>query len=288
MANYGLTLSLCLFAQMPMKKGSTCALVTPFLPNGEIDVASLQNLLRFHLDSGTDNLCILGTTGEASVMSMKERALILSTAVEMCKGKIPILAGVGTIDPKHVEEMTQQAIDLGCDASLVVTPYYVKPPQRALIKHMSSMADLGLPVIIYNIPGRTKVDMSDESISICAQHENIVGLKDATGDLSRVQSLRKLVGDDFLMYSGDDGTSPEFVSLGGDGCISVTANLAPKDMHDIMMAVLRGDKQEAEKINEKLKLLHSRLFVESNPIPAKWALKHMGMMKSAYCRPRKF
>ena len=158
-----------------MQQGSSCAIITPMTENGTIDIPSLRNLLHYHLDSGTDNLCILGTTGEASVLSMNERAKVLTTAVEEVKGKIPILAGTGTINPIHVREMTQQAIDLGCDASLVVTPYYVKPPQRGLIKHFSDMADLGLPVVMYNIPGRSKVDLTPESTAICAEHPNIVG-----------------------------------------------------------------------------------------------------------------
>ena len=175
---------------MPMQQGSSCAIITPMLDTGKIDLNSLRNLLQYHLDSGTDNLCILGTTGEASVMSMDERAQVLKTAVEMVKGKMPILAGCGTINPNNVKEMTKQAIDLGCDASLLVTPYYVKPPQRGLIKHFSDMADLGLPVVMYNIPGRAKVDLTPESTAILAEHPNIVGLKDATGDLDRVKIIR--------------------------------------------------------------------------------------------------
>lgn len=269
---------------VPMKKGSTCALITPWTPAGEIDVPGLRNLLQYHLDNGTDNLCVLGTTGEAAVMSMDERATVLSTAVDMVKGKIPILAGTGTINPTSVKEMTLQAIDLGCDANLVVSPYYVKPPQRGLIRLFTSMADLGLPLVIYNVPGRTSINIADETIAVCAEHENVIGLKDATGDLSRVESMRKLAGDDFLLYSGDDGSSLEFVELGGDGCISVTANLAPKAMHEIMTSALRGDMPGATKLNDPLKLLHKRLFVESSPMPVKWAAKQMGLIDSAYCR----
>ena len=160
----------------PMTPGSTCALVTPYTARGKIDVPALRGLLRFHVENGTDGLCILGTTGEAAVMSMDERATVLTTAVEEVKGKMPILAGTGTIDPVHVKEMTLQAIDIGCDASLVVTPYYVKPPQRGLVKHFLAMADLGLPVIIYNIPGRAQVDFVPESIALVADHPNIIGV----------------------------------------------------------------------------------------------------------------
>ena len=232
--------------------------------DGAIDIPSLRNLLQLHLASGTDNLCVLGTTGEASVLTMDERSQVLQVAVEEVKGKIPILAGTGTINPVHVKEMTLQAIDIGCDASLVVTPYYVKPPQRGLIKHFSDMADIGLPVVMYNIPGRTKVDLSPESTAILADHPKIIGLKDATGDLDRVEKIRSLVGDKshLLLYSGEDGSSPEFVMKGGDGCISVTANVAPKEVHDLMMASLNGDTKLVNKINEPLLGLHKNLFLE--------------------------
>ena len=271
--------------QVPMKPGSTCALITPFTDSGEIDTESLRTLLRFHVESGTDGLCVLGTTGEASVMSMQERETVLKIVVEEVKGKIPILVGTGTIDPVHVKEMTLQAMDLGCDASLVVTPYYVKPPQRGLVKHMLSMADLGLPVCIYNVPGRSGSDMKPESIALCADHPNIVSVKEATGDVSRVDEIRKLTGDKLLLLSGDDGTDAEFVLRGGDGCISVTANVAPKQKHELMMAALRGDKEEVERIGSPFSELNAKLFCEANPIPIKWAAKRIGKIPTGYCRP---
>ena len=268
-----------------MRAGSTCALVTPFTPAGEIDTEALRGLLRFHVESETDGLCVLGTTGEASVMTMAERETVLKIVVEEVKGKIPILAGTGTIDPSHVKEMTLQAIDLGCDASLVVTPYYVKPPQRGLVKHMLSMADLGLPVVIYNVPGRSGSDMKPESIALCADHPNIIGVKEATGDVGRVEEIRSLTGDNLLLLSGDDGTDAEFVLKGGDGCISVTANVAPKQKHDLMMAALAGDTGEVERIGSPLRDLNGKLFCEANPIPVKWATKRIGKIPTGYCRP---
>ena len=271
--------------QVPMKAGSTCALVTPFTPTGDIDVEALRGLLRFHVEGETDGLCVLGTTGEAAVMTMAERETVLKIVVEEVKGKIPILVGTGTIDPAHVKEMTLQAIDLGCDASLVVTPYYVKPPQRGLVKHMLSMADLGLPVVIYNVPGRSGSDMKPESIALCADHPNIIGVKEATGDVGRVQELRDLTGDKLLLLSGDDGTDAEFTLKGGDGCISVTANLAPKQKHDLMMAALAGDKDEVERIGAPLRDLNGKLFCEANPIHVKWAMKRIGKIPTGYCRP---
>jgi 4-hydroxy-tetrahydrodipicolinate synthase len=273
-----------------LKKGSTVAVVTPFNEKtGEVDIAGLRKLLKFHVAQGTDNLCILGTTGEANVLSMAERKLILTAAVEEVKGKMPILAGTGTINPNQVKDMTLQAIDLGCDAALVVTPYYVKPPQRCLIKHMETAASYGLPVIIYNVPGRTAVDMTDASIAIAAQHPNVVGVKDATGKVERVAALlaelEKNKVKDFLMYSGDDGTSIDYVLAGGSGCISVTANVAAKAMHDLITACRAGDAALAKSINDPLTLLHKKLFVEANPIPAKWAVKRIGLIESAWARP---
>lgn len=274
---------------MPMRRGSTCALITPFTEDNKIDVPGLEKLIDFHLEAGTDNLCVLGTTAEASVMSMDERELALRTIVARAKGKIPLLVGTGAIDPAQVKKYTQQAIDLGADASLVVSPYYVKPPQRGLIHHFTTMADMGLPVVLYNVPGRTAVDLSDETIATLAQHDKIVGIKDATGDISRLTSLKKVLGEEvdrnFLKYSGDDGTTTDFVLEGGDGCISVTANIAPKAMRDMIHAALNGNDQLAMELNEPLNLLHSRLFLESNPIPAKWAAHRMGLVDNAMCRP---
>ena len=269
-----------------MKKGSCCALITPFTNEGKIDHNNLERLLDFHLQEGTDNLCVLGTTAEAAAMSMQEREEALKTIVGKVKGKIPILVGTGTINPDSVKAMTQQAIDLGADANLLVSPYYVKPPQRSMLRHFTNIADMGLPIILYNVPGRTAVDISDESIAICAQHENIVGVKDATGDLSRLTSLKKELGDntDFLLYSGDDGSTKDFVLMGGDGCISVTANLVPRTMRDMVHAALDGDEAKATSLNNPLLQLHKNLFCESNPIPAKWAASRIGLVETPYCR----
>lgn len=272
-------------ARMPMKPGSTVALITPFsVDTGNIDYQGLRQLLRYHVEAGTDNLCILGTTGEASSMTMEERQQVLQIAVEEVKGVMPILVGTGTINPDNVKAQTLQAMDLGCDAALVVTPYYVKPPQRCLVQHMVTTADLGLPVVIYNVPGRTGVNFLDENIAIASQHENVVGLKDATGDLTRVEQVRPLVGDDFLLYSGDDGTSLEYLRRGGDGFISVTANIAAAAMKDLVTAVREQRMDDADAINRRLDILHQKLFLESNPIPTKWAAAKLGLVDSAYCR----
>ncbi len=263
-------------------------MITPFTDDGKIDVPCLETLVEFHLEQGTDNLCVLGTTAEAAVMSMDERALVLTTIANLAKGKIPLLVGTGTINPESVKSMTQQAIDLGADASLLVNPYYVKAPQRGLIKHYTTMADMGLPIIMYNVPGRTASNILDETIITLSEHENIIGIKDATGDLSRLATLKKLLGDrdsSFLKYSGDDATTDDFVLQGGDGCISVTANLVPGKVRGVVHAALKGDAELAKKLNEPLRLLHTKLFCESNPIPTKWAACRIGLVNSAYCRP---
>lgn len=271
--------------RIPLGNGSYVALVTPMDTSGAVDLGTLRSMLQWHVESGTDGLCILGTTGEATTLSMKEREEVLKVAVEEVKGKMPILVGTGTINPNSVKEQTQQAIDLGCDGALVVTPYYVKPPQRALVNHFTTIADMGLPVILYNVPGRTAVDMSTETIALCAAHDNIVGLKDATGQIERVAEVRKKCGDDFLLLTGDDMTSANFIGEGGNGCISVTANLSPAKMHQMMTLLLDGKKEEGMRINAELEPLHDKLFVESNPIPAKWALHRMGRIPTGYCRP---
>lgn len=227
-------------------------------------------------------------------MSMAERQKVLDIVVDEVKGIIPILVGTGSINPNDTKAMTQQAIDMGCDANLVVTPPYIKPPQRGLIQHFTTIADIGLPTILYNVPGRTGVDLTPQSIGQCyMESENIIGVKEATGDVSRVKQIRDVektiqTGDGrppLLLYSGDDSTEAEFVLQGGDGCISVTANVAPSKMAQMMRLCLDGKREEAMKINEQLDSIHSNIFVESNPIPAKWALKRMGMIENGFCRP---
>jgi len=271
---------------LPLRRGSTVALITPLKENGDIHEEDLRNLIRWHVESGTDNLCLLGTTAEASSMNMEDRATVLRIGVEEAKGKVPMMVGTGTIDPVKVKAMTQQAADMGADAALVVTPYYVKPPQRCLVQHMIDAADWNLlPVVVYNIPGRSIVDMTDESLAICAQHSNIAALKDATGDLDRVSSLKALLkdanvaDDDFLLYSGDDSSSLDFVNRGGHGCISVSANVVPALMHKIMT-----QPEDAKEWNTPLMKMHSDLFIEASPMPVKYALKLMGRISSDICR----
>jgi len=273
----------------PITAGCTVALVTPFTPTGEIDFPSLRRLLHLHIESKTDGLCILGTTAEASLLSMSERQSILDVVVAEAKGKIPLLIGTGAINPSDVRAMTLQAIDSGCDAALVVTPPYIKPPTRGLVRHFTDVAELGLPTVIYNVPSRTCVDLSPTTIAQIAQeNHNIVGCKEATGDTSRVASIRSAESSErppLLLYSGDDSSQKEFVLSGGDGCISVSANVAPDMMRRMIDAARRGDEEEAGRLDGLLQGLHRDIFCEANPIPAKWALKRMGLVESAFCRP---
>lgn len=217
---------------VPLKGGSVVAIVTPMKPNGEIDYPKFVELLQWHVKEGSDGAVVLGTTGEASTINMAERTEIIKTAVKTVNKAFPIIIGTGTIEPNKVIELSKHAKDCGADATLIITPYYVKPPQRALVKHFKHIADsVALPMVLYNCPGRTGVDMKPETIAECASHPNIVGVKDATGDLGRVKAIRDLVKKPFLIYSGEDDSGCEFVRIGGDGVISVTANVAPKLMH---------------------------------------------------------
>mmetsp|Transcript_18627 Transcript_18627/g.18720 ORF Transcript_18627/g.18720 Transcript_18627/m.18720 type:complete len:337 (-) Transcript_18627:98-1108(-) len=270
-------LSMSLQDKMLVKGGSVAALVTPMNADNSIDYDKLTAILNWHAEEGTDGVVVLGTTGESTMINMEDRTKIIQTSVKAVKGTLPIIIGAGSVQASHVIEYSKQALELGADASLVITPYYVKPPQRALVQHFNYIADtVPLPMIVYNCPGRTGVDMKPDTVGLLASHPNIIGIKDATGDISRVELLRKACGDDFALFSGDDETGMEFVKLGGDGVISVTTNVAPAAMHRMLLAVKEGRFQEAADINEQLELLHKRLFYEANPIPVKKAMEIMG------------
>lgn len=266
--------------------GSVVALVTPMTASNEIDYPSLVSLLKWHMSEGTDGAVILGTTGESTMISMEERGKIIDAAVATVSGKFPVIVGTGTIETSKVIELGKHAQAHGADATLVITPYYVKPPQRALVKHFSDIADaVDLPMIVYNCPGRTGVDMKPETVAQLAKHPRIVGIKDATGDLDRVAMLRSQCGPGFLIYSGEDDSGCDFVRIGGDGVISVTANVAPGRMHQMLSLSKGGQRKEAEDINAMLMPLHKRLFLESNPIPAKKVLHLMGKIGSGIRPP---
>ena len=260
-----------------MFEGSTVALITPMSADGQIDYGDLGALIDFHVGAGTEALVIAGTTGESATLAKPEHVDLIAKACELADGRLPIIAGTGSNATAQTLDLSIAVNALPVAGFLVVTPYYNKPNQEGLYRHFSAVADaVERPVILYNVPGRTGVDLLPETIARLARHANIVAVKEATGELDRVKALRDGCGEDFALLSGDDATSAEFMLLGGDGCISVTANVAPKKMRALCDAARAGQRDEAEKIDAELIGLHRTLFLESNPIPVKWAMAQMG------------
>ena len=269
-----------------MFQGSLVALVTPMHTNGDIDHSALSNLIEFHIENQTDAIVVAGTSGESATLTTKEHCDIIKTVVEQVNKRIPVIAGTGANSTHEAIELTQCAKENGADACLLVSPYYNKPTQEGLYQHHKLIAEtVAIPQILYNVPGRTAVDFLPDTVERLADISNIVGIKEATGDLDRIQQLCHLLGDRVEVYSGDDATAMESIFLGAKGDISVTANVAPKQMHDMCHFALNGEKQKAAEINASLDILHQRLFLESNPIPAKWALHEMGMIDSGIRLP---
>jgi len=264
-----------------MFQGSIVALVTPMQQDGQVDENALRQLIDHHIASQTDALVIMGTTGESATLDHKEHCEVLRIAVEQAGERVPIIAGTGANSTLEAIELSKCAKQVGAKASLSVTPYYNKPTQEGLFQHFKAIAEsVDLPIILYNVPGRTGCDMQPATIARLAELNNIIGVKDATGDLSRVRLQRRLCGNDFLLFSGNDDTALDFVLLGGNGVISVTANVAPKAMHDMIAAALNGERQMAEEIDARLYSLHQKLFIEPNPIPVKWAVHSQGHIGS--------
>jgi len=262
-----------------MIQGSIVALVTPMLENGDVDKESLRNLVNYHIEHGTDALVAVGTTGESATLDENEHCDVISYIVEVTHRRIPVIAGTGANSTKEAITLTQKAKDLGVDACLIVTPYYNKPTQEGLYLHHKAIAEaVDIPQILYNVPGRTACDMLPETIGRLSQVTNIVGVKEATGELSRFKEIRDLVGADFAIYTGDDASSREFSLLGGNGTITVTGNVAPRLVHDMIWAAMAGNKETALELDKKLAALHSSLFIQSNPIPVKWAVAEMGLI----------
>jgi 4-hydroxy-tetrahydrodipicolinate synthase len=262
-----------------MFSGSMVALVTPMHADGSVDQVSLAQLVEFHVENGTDAIVVMGTTGESATLNEKEHCLTIKQVVDIADNRIPVIAGTGANSTSEAIELTQCAMSAGADACLLVTPYYNKPTQEGLYQHFKKVAEtVAIPQILYNVPGRTAVDMLPETVVRLAGISNIVGIKEATGDLSRGQQIMAECGDKLDVYSGDDATAMELILSGAKGDISVTANIAPKAMHEMCAAALAGDRETATAINERLLALHDKLFVESNPIPVKWALYEMGMI----------
>lgn len=261
-----------------MITGSIVALATPMKVTGEIDWEALRRLVNVHLDSGTDAIVAAGTTGEPTTMSFAEHFDVIRTVVEEVRGRIPVIAGTGANATSEAVELARYAKEVGADYCLSVCPYYNKPTQEGLYQHFKAVAEgANLPVILYNVPGRTCSDLYNETVFRLAELDNIVGLKDATGNLERAEELvDRLRGSGFALYSGDDGTACDFMLMGGHGDISVTANVAPRLMHELCEAAVSGDSDRAHQINTRLMPLHTGLGVEANPIPVKWALHRMG------------
>jgi len=262
-----------------MIQGSIVALVTPMDALGQVDLDSLERLVHFHIGQGTDALVAVGTTGESATLDEEEHCGVVKAVVDFTGGKIPVIAGTGSNSTKEAINLTRRAKDLGADACLIVTPYYNKPTQEGLFLHYQAINDaVDIPQILYNVPGRTACDMLPETIGRLAQLENIVGVKEATGDLSRLAAIRNLTNDDFAIYSGDDATSCEFCLRGGNGSVTVTGNAAPKLVHEMIVAAIGGNKEAAIAINNKLEALHKQLFIQANPIPVKWAVAELGLI----------
>ncbi len=261
-----------------MISGSIVALVTPMQEDGSVDYEILHHLVDWHVGEGTDAIVSVGTTGESATLGQEEHCQVIRRTIEFANKRIPVIAGTGANATSEAVHLTKRAAEMGADACLLVTPYYNKPTQEGLYRHYMTVADaVDVEQILYNVPGRTAVNMSIETSARLSHHENIIGLKEAADDSAdRVAPLRQLCGDDFVLYSGNDDSARQFVLNGGNGVISVTSNVAPKLMHQMIAAAIAGDTEGAARFDQPLQLLHERLFVQSSPIPVKWALEQMG------------
>jgi 4-hydroxy-tetrahydrodipicolinate synthase len=269
-----------------MIKGSIVAIATPMFDDGRIDFESLQKLVDFHVAAGTSGIVAVGTTGESPTVDVEEHVEIIQAAIRFAAGRIPVIAGTGANSTQEAVELSREAKKAGAQCSLSVVPYYNKPTQEGLYRHFKTITEaVDLPQILYNVPGRTVADMSNDTTLRLAQLPNIVGIKDATGNMERAAELIRRAPSDFALYSGDDGTGLAFILLGGHGVISVTANVAPRLMAEMCAAALRGDAKGARLANDKLLALHKDLFVEANPIPVKWVLQQMGKIRAGIRLP---
>ncbi|MEX0296721.1 4-hydroxy-tetrahydrodipicolinate synthase [Pseudomonas putida] len=269
-----------------MIAGSMVALVTPMDAQGRLDWGSLGKLVDFHLENGTHAIVAVGTTGESATLSVEEHIEVIEFVVKRVAGRIPVIAGTGANSTSEAVHLTQNAKDAGADACLLVVPYYNKPTQEGLYLHFKHIAEaVDIPQILYNVPGRTSCDMQAETVIRLSTVPNIIGIKEATGDLARAKAILDGVSKEFIVMSGDDPTAVELILLGGKGNISVTANVAPREMADLCEAALEGNAEKARAINEKLMPLHKDLFCEANPIPVKYALVEMGLMQKGIRLP---
>jgi 4-hydroxy-tetrahydrodipicolinate synthase len=260
-------------------KGSLVALVTPFGSDNRVDYASLKGLIEFHVAQGSNGLVVAGTTGEAATLSRAEHCELIATAVELSAGRLPIIAGTGSNSTAQTIDLSRDVGDSGIDAYLLVVPYYNKPMQEGMYRHFSAIADaVEKPVLLYNVPGRTVADMLPETIARLSRHGNIFGIKEATGDLDRLAAIQSLVNEDFMLYSGDDFSLLPFIERGGHGVVTVSGNVVPAAVAELCRLAMAGESEKAKALDETLQPLNNALFVESNPIPVKWAMSQMGLM----------
>lgn len=262
-----------------MFRGSLVALVTPMTESGDVDYVAFGRLLDWHVGQGSDGIVVAGTTGESATVTAAEAAELLQIAVQRVGGRMPVIAGTGSNSTAESVERTRAACELGVDGVLVVTPYYNRPPQEGLYRHFCVVADAAsVPLILYNVPSRTACDLLPATVERLASHPQIIGIKEATGSIERGRELLARCGDDFLLLSGDDASCRDLVGAGAQGVITVTGNVAPRLMHEMMEAALAGDAETARELDGRLAGLHTALFVEPNPIPVKWALHRLGLI----------
>ena len=263
-----------------MFSGSLVALVTPFDGNNQVDYSSLKRLIDFHVDQGSNGLVIAGTTGESATLTHAEHIELIHRSVEIAAARLPIIAGTGSNSTAQTVELSCAVASSGIDAFLVVVPYYNKPVQEGIYRHFNVVADaVDKPIMLYNVPGRTVADLLPETVGRLAKHENILGIKDATGDIGRLHAIQNLVGDEFRLFSGDDFTLLPFIEQGGDGVVTVSGNVAPKQVAKLCRLAQEGKSEEARILDDTLQALNKCLFVESSPIPVKWAVSQLGLME---------
>nr|WP_311461817.1 4-hydroxy-tetrahydrodipicolinate synthase [uncultured Aggregatibacter sp.] len=263
----------------PLLQGSIVALVTPMNNHGEVDFENLKQLVEYHVQAGTDAIVSVGTTGESATLSIEENVKVILKTVEFAAGRIPVIAGTGANATNEAVTMTKLLNNSGIVGCLSVVPYYNKPTQEGMYQHFKAIAECtDIPQILYNVPGRTGSDLLPETVGRLSAIPNIIGIKEATGDISRVQKIKQLAGKDFFVFSGDDASCLEAMKLGAEGVISVTSNVAPKAMAEMCRLARQGHFSEAETINQRLMPLHKNLFIESNPIPVKWACYKLGLI----------
>ncbi len=269
-----------------MISGSMVAIVTPMDAHGALDWQALTKLVDFHLQEGTDALVVVGTSGESATLNVEEHVEVIRRVVDQVKGRIPVIAGTGANCTREAVELTRNAKSVGADACLLVTPYYNKPTQEGLYQHFKHIAEaVAIPQILYNVPGRTVCDMLADTVVRLSAVPNIIGIKEATGNIDRAKDIIARVPSDFYVYSGDDATAYELMLAGGKGNISVTANIAPRAMHELCRLAMAGDAAGAKALNDRLMPLHENLFLEANPIPVKWALQQMGLIEQGIRLP---